>query len=53
MHGPILVSILTLEGRALIPYTGYDRHVALIQRGARSGAAKLWHDKLTSGSSCW
>src|SRR5215831_11575149 len=39
------VSILTLEGRVMAPYTGYERHVALIQRGARIGAAKLWYDK--------
>jgi IS605 OrfB family transposase len=39
------VSILTLEGRAIIPYTGYDKHVALIQKGAEIGAAKLWYDK--------
>jgi putative transposase len=39
------VSILSLQGRLLLPYTGYDRHVALIQHGARIGAAKLWYDK--------
>jgi len=39
------VSILTLEGRAIMPYAGYDRHVALIQKGAEIGAAKLWYDK--------
>jgi IS605 OrfB family transposase len=39
------VSILTLEGRVIVPYTGYDKHVALIQRGAEIGAAKLWYDK--------
>jgi len=39
------VSILTLNGRVIVPYTGYDRHVALIQHGARIGAAKLWYDK--------
>jgi len=43
------VSILTLEGRVIVPYTGYMRHVALIQhglrQGARIGAAKLWYDK--------
>jgi IS605 OrfB family transposase len=43
------VSILTLDGRAIVPYTGYARHVALIQCGAqigvRIGAAKLWYDK--------
>jgi IS605 OrfB family transposase len=39
------VSILTLGGRAVVPYTGYTRHVALIRRGAQIGAAKLWYDK--------
>jgi IS605 OrfB family transposase len=39
------VSVLTLEGRVIVPYTGYDKHIALIQRGAEIGAAKLWYDK--------
>jgi putative transposase len=39
------VSILTLQGRVVLPYTGYDAHVALIQHGAHIGAAKLWYDK--------
>jgi putative transposase len=39
------VSILTLDGRTIIPYAGYDKHVALIQKGAVIGAAKLWYDK--------
>ena len=39
------VSILTLEGRVIVPYTGYNKHVALIQRGAEIGASKLWYDK--------
>jgi predicted transposase len=39
------VSILTLDGRVIMPYTGYARHVALIQQGARIGAAKLWYDR--------
>src|SRR5216683_2950431 len=39
------VSILTLDGRVILPYTGYDEHVALIQKGAQIGAAKLWYDK--------
>jgi IS605 OrfB family transposase len=39
------VSILTLEGRIILPYTGYDKHVALIQKGAEIGAAQLWYDK--------
>src|SRR6266853_1698984 len=36
------VSILTLDGRVIIPYTGYSKHVALLQHGASIGAAKLW-----------
>jgi putative transposase len=40
------VSVLTLQGRVILPYTGYARHVALIQQGASCiGAAKLWYDK--------
>jgi putative transposase len=39
------VSVLTLQGRVIVPYTGYDKHVALIQHGAEIGAAKLWYDK--------
>lgn len=39
------VSILTLQGRIILPYWGYDRHVVLIQHGAHIGAAKLWYDK--------
>jgi len=39
------VSISTLQGRVILPYTGYDKHVALIQSGAHIGAAKLWYDK--------
>lgn len=33
------VSILTLQGRLILPYTGYDQH------GAQIGAAQLWYDK--------
>lgn len=39
------VSILTLEGRVILPYTGYEKHITLIQHGAQIGAAKLWYDK--------
>jgi IS605 OrfB family transposase len=39
------VSLNTLNGRVVVPYTGYDKHVALIQQGATIGAAKLWYDK--------
>jgi putative transposase len=39
------VSILTLDGRVIVPYTAYRKHVALIHQGAHIGAAKLWYDK--------
>ena len=39
------VSILTLDGRVVVPYTGYSKHMALIQHGAHLGAAKLWYDR--------
>ncbi len=39
------VSVLTLQGRIVLPYQGYDRHVSLIQHGATIGGAKLWYDK--------
>jgi len=39
------VSILSLDGRVIVPYTGYSRHVDLIGKGASIGAAKLWYDK--------
>jgi putative transposase len=39
------VSILTLSGRLVVSYTGYSKHVALVQKGAHIGAAKLWYDK--------
>src|SRR5436305_8212881 len=28
------VSVLTLQGRVVAPYTGYDKHIELIQNGA-------------------
>jgi putative transposase len=39
------LSVLTLDGRVIVPYTGYSEHVALIENGAEIGAAKLWYDK--------
>src|SRR5207249_10298561 len=39
------VSILTLDGRIVVPYTAYSKHVAFMQHGARIGASKLWYDK--------
>src|SRR6266704_1186790 len=39
------VSVLTLQGRIIVPYTGYDQHVVRIRHGAEIGAANLWYDK--------
>ena len=39
------VSVLTLQGRIILPYQGYHEHIALIQHGATLGGAKLWYDK--------
>src|SRR5258708_9612442 len=39
------VSVLTLQGRIIVSYQGYERHVALIHHGATMGGAKLWYDK--------
>src|ERR1700694_4036445 len=38
------VSILTLEGRVIVPYTAYSQHVAFLQQDASIGAATLWVD---------
>jgi IS605 OrfB family transposase len=34
-----------LDGRVVVPYTGYDKHIELIQHSAEIGATKLWYDK--------
>ena len=39
------VSVLTLQGRIILSYQGYEPHVALIHHGATIGGAKLWYDK--------
>lgn len=39
------VSINTLNGRVVVGYEGYCKHVALIHEGGAIGAAKLWYDK--------
>src|SRR5260370_17678570 len=31
------VSVLTLDGRVIVPYSGYATHVALIQKGEQKG----------------
>jgi predicted transposase len=45
LKGDHQVSLLTLQGRLILPYTGYHKHVTLIEHGAHIGAAKLWYDK--------
>ncbi|HEY7124844.1 MAG TPA: transposase [Ktedonobacterales bacterium] len=40
------ISLLTLQGRLVVPYQGYHQHVALIQQGAQIGGMKLWYDQI-------
>jgi len=40
-----VVSVLSLEGRLLIPYQGYSKHLELINIGMHTGAAKLYYQK--------
>lgn len=39
------VSISTLQGRLVLPYEGYAKHLEYIAQGAEIGAGKLWYDK--------
>lgn len=46
------VSIMTLAGRIVVPYEGYDKHLALIEKASKEedsdvkiGAARIWYDK--------
>ena len=39
------VSVMSLEGRIVVPYSGYNKHTALIRGSATIGAAKLWYDR--------
>jgi putative transposase len=39
------VSILTLGGRMVVSYQGYDEHLKWLKEGAEIGTAKLWYDK--------
>ncbi len=39
------VSILTLDGRVVVSYQGYDEHVKMLQNGSEIGTAKLWYDQ--------
>jgi putative transposase len=38
------VSLLTLDGRMVVSYQGYDEHIKLLKEGTSIGTAKLWYD---------
>lgn len=40
-----MVSIGTLEGRIIVPYEGFNKHLQWIQEGAEIGASKLYYQK--------
>ena len=39
------VSLITLTGRIKVNYSGYSKHLELIESGVEIGAAKIWYDK--------
>lgn len=39
------VSVLTLDGRLVLSYAGYQKHLDYITQGAEIGTGKLWYDK--------
>jgi putative transposase len=39
------VSLLTLSGRIIVPYEGWNRHIGLLRETAEIGEAKLWYDQ--------
>jgi putative transposase len=39
------VSIITLQGRIVVPYDGYNKHLAVIANGAKIGAAKIVYQR--------
>ena len=39
------VSIITLQGRIVVPYDGYNKHLDLIANGVRIGAAKIVYQR--------
>ncbi|MEG4517006.1 MULTISPECIES: transposase [unclassified Microcoleus] len=39
------VSIITLQGRIVVPYAGYSKHLDLITSGAKIGAAKIVYQR--------
>jgi putative transposase len=45
LKGNQQVSILTLDGRLVVSYQGYQEHITMLQNGSEIGTAKLWYDK--------
>lgn len=40
------VNVITLKGRIVVPYEGYDKHLEFIRSGtATVGAARIWYSK--------
>ncbi len=39
------MSLLTRSGRIMVPYQGYNQHIALLRETAEIGEAKLWYDR--------
>src|SRR4028119_2297268 len=39
------VSVITLQGRIVVPYDGYNKHLDLIANGAKIGAAKIVYQR--------
>ncbi|MGF1542465.1 MAG: RNA-guided endonuclease InsQ/TnpB family protein [Pleurocapsa sp.] len=39
------VSLITLSGRIKVNYSGYSKHLELIKKSAKIGAAKIWYDQ--------
>ena len=39
------MSIITLQGRIVVPYDGYNKHLDLIAKGAKIGAAKIVYQR--------
>ncbi len=39
------VSLITLSGRIKVNYSGYNKHLELIKKGVKIGAASIWYDK--------
>lgn len=39
------VSILTLQGRVVVSFDGYNKHIDLLKTCKKIGAARLWYDK--------